>query len=87
MPSTARQLRQPPTIEAIGRVPYFADVGRGVLSRHCPDAYYLVLSYTVLYCLVLFPTIGWPTTSALAAATTIYIRYPLLPPSPLHTTM
>jgi len=25
MPSTARQLRQPPTIEAIGRVPYFAD--------------------------------------------------------------
>jgi len=26
MPSTARQLRQPPTIEAIGRVPYFADV-------------------------------------------------------------
>ena len=27
MPSTARQLRQPPTIEAIGRVPYFADVG------------------------------------------------------------
>jgi len=27
MPSTARQLRQPPTIEAIGRVPYFADEG------------------------------------------------------------
>jgi len=26
MPLTARQLRQPPTIEAIGRVPYFADV-------------------------------------------------------------
>jgi len=26
MPSTARQLRQPPTIEAIKRVPYFADV-------------------------------------------------------------
>jgi len=26
MPSTARQLRQPPTIEAIGKVPYFADV-------------------------------------------------------------
>jgi len=26
MPSTARQLRQPPTIEAIGRVLYFADV-------------------------------------------------------------
>jgi len=25
MPSTARQLRQPPTIEAIGRVPYFPD--------------------------------------------------------------
>jgi len=25
MPSTARQLRQPPTIEAIGRVLYFAD--------------------------------------------------------------
>ena len=27
MTSTARQLRQPPTIEAIERVPYFADVG------------------------------------------------------------
>ena len=26
MPSTARQLRQPPTIEAIKRVPYFTDV-------------------------------------------------------------
>ena len=26
MPLTARQLRQPLTIEAIGRVPYFADV-------------------------------------------------------------
>jgi len=26
MPSTARQLRQPPTIEAIERGPYFADV-------------------------------------------------------------
>ena len=26
MPSTTRQLRQPPTIEAIGRVPYFADI-------------------------------------------------------------
>ena len=26
MPSTARQLRQPLTIEAIERVPYFADV-------------------------------------------------------------
>jgi hypothetical protein len=26
MPSTARQLRQPPTIGAIGRVPYFADI-------------------------------------------------------------
>jgi len=25
MTSTARQLRQPPTIEAIKRVPYFAD--------------------------------------------------------------
>jgi len=25
MPLTARQLRQPLTIEAIGRVPYFAD--------------------------------------------------------------
>jgi len=27
MTSTARQLRQPPTIEAIERVPYFADEG------------------------------------------------------------
>jgi len=26
MTSTARQLRQPPTIKAIERVPYFADV-------------------------------------------------------------
>jgi len=26
MTSTARQLRQPPAIEAIERVPYFADV-------------------------------------------------------------
>ena len=26
MPSTARQLRQPLTIEAIRRVPYFADI-------------------------------------------------------------
>ena len=26
MPSTARQLRQPLTIKAIGRVPYFVDV-------------------------------------------------------------
>jgi len=32
MPSTARQLRQPPTIEAIGRVPYFADVGGFLLG-------------------------------------------------------
>ena len=28
MTLTARQLRQPPTIEAIERVPYFADVDR-----------------------------------------------------------
>jgi len=28
MTLTARQLRQPPTIEAIERVPYFADEGR-----------------------------------------------------------
>jgi len=27
MTSTARQLRQPPAIEAIERVPYFADEG------------------------------------------------------------
>jgi len=32
MPLTARQLRQPPTIEAIGRVPYFADVKRKQLE-------------------------------------------------------
>jgi len=31
MTSTARQLRQPPTIEAIERVPYFADVGYKVV--------------------------------------------------------
>jgi len=35
--------------------------------------YGTVLTHTVLYCLVLFPTIGWPTTSALVAASTIYI--------------
>jgi len=49
-----------------------------------------VLTHTVPYCLVLsrtVSTIGWPTTSALAAAPTIYIQYPLSPPSPLHTTM
>ena len=28
MTSTARQLRQPPTIEAIERVPYFANIER-----------------------------------------------------------
>ena len=32
MPSTARQLRQPPTIEAIGRVPYFADVAKKIAN-------------------------------------------------------
>jgi len=30
MTLTARQLRQPPTIEAIERVPYFADVGERI---------------------------------------------------------
>jgi len=33
MPSTARQLRQPPTIEAIGRVPYFANVATITLNN------------------------------------------------------
>ena len=47
------------------------------MLRHSPNA----------YCLVLFPTVGWPTTSALAAAPTICVQYPLLPPSPLYTTM
>jgi len=36
MPSTARQLRQPPTIKAIGRVPYFANETRGTIL----DLYY-----------------------------------------------
>jgi len=35
------------------------------------------LTYTVSYCLVLFPTVGWPTTSDLAAGPTICIQYPL----------
>ena len=30
MTLTTRQLRQPPTIEAIERVPYFADVGESL---------------------------------------------------------
>jgi len=35
MPSTARQLRQPPTIEAIERGLYFADVIRRItLYKH-----------------------------------------------------
>jgi len=33
MPLTARQLRQPPTIEAIERGPYFADVGKNAFSN------------------------------------------------------
>jgi len=32
MTSTARQLRQPPTIEAIERVLYFADVPYGYIT-------------------------------------------------------
>ena len=58
MPSTARQLRQPPTIEAIGRVPYFADVDRYLalnrLGRVVPISYiimplfnYIVLSLAI----------------------------------------
>ena len=35
MPSTARQLRQPPTIEAIERVLYFADIR----YRECTNTY------------------------------------------------
>jgi len=34
MTSTARQLRQPPTIEAIERVLYFADVLNPMLVEH-----------------------------------------------------
>jgi hypothetical protein len=45
-----------------------------------------VLSITALTYRALFPTISRPTTSALAAGPTIYIRYPLLPFSPLYTT-
>jgi len=36
MTSTARQLRQPPTIEAIERVPYFADVAEANFARFLP---------------------------------------------------
>ena len=32
-----------------------------------------VLTYRILFYLILFPTVGWPTTSALAADPTIYI--------------
>ena len=32
MPSTARQLRQPPTIEAIGRVPYFPNNALSIIK-------------------------------------------------------
>jgi len=39
MTSTARQLRQPPTIEAIERVPYFADVAP-ILDLGRQVAYY-----------------------------------------------
>ena len=40
MTSTARQLRQPPAIEAIERVPYFPDVnmGRGSKEGSGPGA-------------------------------------------------
>ena len=31
------------------------------------------LTYTIAHYSMLFPTIGWPTTSALAAGPTIYI--------------
>ena len=34
MTSTARQLRQPPTIEAIERVPYFADMVPNYMAYH-----------------------------------------------------
>jgi len=33
MTSTARQLRQPPAIEAIERVPYFPDEGHNLAAR------------------------------------------------------
>jgi len=36
MTSTARQLRQPPTIEAIERVPYFADVVSELIAIFYP---------------------------------------------------
>ena len=55
MPSTARQLRQPPTIEAIGRVPYFADVGYRIaiviiklLNRQEIDKAFISSLYTKL---------------------------------------
>ena len=41
MPSTARQLRQPPTIKAIGRVPYFADEGIYLLESTTRAARYI----------------------------------------------
>ena len=36
MPSTARQLRQLPTIKAIDRGQYFADVIRGKFDKYKP---------------------------------------------------
>jgi len=48
MPSTARQLRQPPTIEAIGRVPYFADAVIGSLDfGNLIIKFYNITSYSL----------------------------------------
>jgi len=46
MPSTARQLRQPPTIEAIGRVPYFANVETIIAIYYL--YYFSIYSYLLL---------------------------------------
>ena len=55
MPSTARQLRQPPTIEAIGRVPYFADevidiISNGIIiSITKPHSIKVLISASIAY--------------------------------------
>jgi len=47
MPLTARQLRQPPTIEAIGRVLYFADVYTLVLKARDNSQNFFIIDVVV----------------------------------------
>jgi len=55
MPSTARQLRQPPTIEAIGRVPYFPNIVifqkqiNSILGEHLDKFIIVYLNNIIIY--------------------------------------